>query len=340
MAVRTTDSGVTSHRRLVTRTMVSALKSVFDANYPREPQLRNLKVTTTFPLKKIDYPSVVVEYQPQRVVNAGVGHEEWFGDENLVMRKWNHSRFEGTVDLSVFTLSPLDRDLLADAVMEVIRFGRLDDALLPFFDTIYGGADDPVRLMFSQIMLNADEIDFGGDSASLAPWSPEDLLVYETTLSTMIHGGFYNTKPVNTYGYVTRASAEPYPQGEQDVAILFGGEEKADVLPFANLATPWTNPFEHKDEAVVFGKSVFPRFEGDEYVSPMIDAGMVTGAAVISGVEDRFSLDSATIVGHATISSAPADSASLGDTTIAVGIASVSAVDESQTFALTTTGAQ
>lgn len=244
MGVRTTDTGVTSHRRLVTRTLVSALQAVFDANYPREAQLQSLRVTTTYPLTQVDYPSIVVEYEPQKVMNAGVGHEEWFADANMVMRKWHHSRFEGSINFSVFALSPLDRDILSDALMEVIRFGRLDTHLLPFFDTIYGSANDPVKLMFNQLMLNSDEIDFGGDSASMAPWGADDVLVYETALSTTIHGGFYNTLPTDTFGYVTRAKAEPYPQGNQDVSVEFGAPQP---LPFPDPSTVWTNPLEYED---------------------------------------------------------------------------------------------
>lgn len=258
MGVRTTDLGVASHRRLVLRTVIGALTAVFGATYPREPQFQNLKVTPDYPLVLVDYPCVVVEYEPQRVVNAGVGHEEWFPDANMVMRKWNHSRFEGSLNFNVFGLSPLDRDLLSDAVTEVIRFGRLDAHLLPFFDSLYGASTDPVKLMFSQLMLNADEIDFGGDSASPAPWQPEDILVYETTMTTTIHGGFYNVLPIDTFGYVTRAKAEPYPQGTQEATIEFG---PAQPLPFPDPGTVWTNPLE------------------------FVDADIPVGVAVISGVD-------------------------------------------------------
>lgn len=258
MGVRTTDQGVSSHRRLVLRTMVNALIAAFGASYDREPQFVNLKVTTEFPLAEIDYPCIVIEYEPQRVVNAGVGHEEWFADANMVLRKWNHRRFEGELTFNVFGLTPLDRDLLSDALMEVLAFGRLDPNLLPFFNTIYGDPDAPVTLQFSQLMLNVDEIAFGGDSAAPAPWQPEDTLTYESTLSTTIHGGFYNVLPTDTFGYVTRAEAEPYPQGDQTVTIEFGGDQP---LPFPDPNTLWTNPLEYDDADTVVGEAVI---SGDE----------------------------------------------------------------------------
>ena len=264
MAERITDHNIAGHRRLVVRTIVAALQSVFNDNYNRERQLVDLKITSNYPLVQVDYPCIVVEYQPQRVVNAGVGHEEWFPDASMIMRKWHHRRFEGTLNFEICGLSPLDRDILSDALTEVISFGRLDAQLTNFFDTIYGSLNDPVKLMFSQLMLNIDEIDFGGDSASVAPWAPEDTLVYQSTCTIHIHGGFYNVIPDEEWGYVTRAKAEAYPQGEVNV-----------VLPFPDPSTPWSNPLEYVDADTVTS-SAAPTGEPH-------DEGTVTGSAVLSG---------------------------------------------------------
>lgn len=257
MAERTTDIRSASHRRLVGRTIVRALRSAFDASYNRDRQLIDVKITQQYPLQKLDYPCIVIEYQPQRIMNAGIGHEEWFNDENNILRKWHHSRFEGTLDLNVFALSPLDRDLFADALEEVIRFGRLDAQLISFFDEIYPHEDhapilfDSHGAVLSQLMLNVDEVDGGGNSASIAPWQPEDVLVYETNLSLEIHGGIYNVQPDETWQVVTRARAESYPQFEEDV-----------TLPFSNdPAAVWTNPFEFEDDSVIGGEGII---SGDE----------------------------------------------------------------------------
>lgn len=252
--VRTTDQNVASHRRLVLRTMVAALQSVFGQSYDRDPQFVGLKITSEFPLVEVDYPCVTIEYEPQRVANAGVGHEEWFVDNDIVLRKWHHRRFEGEVTFNIFGLSSFDRDILSDAVMEVMSFGRLDPNLLPFFTTLYGDPNAPVSPQFSQLMLNIDEISFGGDSATIAPWAPEDKMIYSSSLSTEIHGGFYNVLPVDTWGYVTRASAESYPQGDQTVTIEFSDSEQA--LPFPDPDTVWTNPLEYDDSNLVTSKSV------------------------------------------------------------------------------------
>lgn len=248
MAERTTDLNVASHRRLVLRALVGALRSVFDSDYNRERQLIDLKITAQYPLERVDYPCIVVEYQPQRVINAGVGHEEWFTDANDILRKWHHRRFEGSINFNIFGLSTLDRDILSDALTEVISFGRLDSQLIKFFDSLYGSPNDPVTLQFTQLMLNADEIDFGGDSASIAPWSPEDLLVYETSATVQLHGGYYNVIPTDEWHYVSRAKAIPYPEGNQ----------------VGELEIPWTNPFEFEDDTSAEGGAVI---SGDDVLA-------------------------------------------------------------------------
>lgn len=242
MSERTTALTVASHRRFVLSTVVTALRDAFGATYDRDPQLVNLKVTTQYPLEAIDYPCIVVEYDNQVVENAGVGHEEWFNDSKNILRKWHHSRFEGTMNFEIMGLTPVDRDIMADALTEVIRFGRLDEFLLPFFSTLYGLPTDPVALLFNQIMFNSDQVHSSGNTASLAPWSPEDLMVYQTSLTSQVHGGYYNVNPQDTYGYVTRAILLPYNPNEQPVVI--------------DLTADWNNPLQYLDEDTVKGKGV------------------------------------------------------------------------------------
>jgi hypothetical protein len=210
--VRDTDLAVASHSRLVYRNAVEGLRAAFDAGYNRDRQLLDLRVTQQYPNKKIDYPSVVVEYSPQRVVAAGVGHIEWFPDPRGRLRKWKHSRFEGTLALHVYALSTLDRDIISDAVAEVIRFGSLDAQLNRFYEVIYpddeslaDGAlpgEDYDWRMFGQLMLDSDQLMATGNSATIAPWSPEDLLVYSGGWTMNLHGGYYNSVPTQDWSRV------------------------------------------------------------------------------------------------------------------------------------------
>lgn len=244
-------TGVTPYRRLVTTTIIEALRSVFDESYNREPQFRNLKVTQKYPLVKVDYPALVVEYEDKLIANAGVGHEEWFDDPDGIIRKWHHRRFEGTLTFTIYALSTIDRDLFADALVEVLSFGRLDAQLTQFFTRVYGDKTQPFSwaTLFNQLMLNIDEIDGGGNNASVAPWQPEDVLVYTTSYSIDVHGGFYNTLLSDTWPYLTAVNVDPYPQG--DVSINQTFEPHPPVDPYPNLE--WLSPFEYYDEATAEG---------------------------------------------------------------------------------------
>lgn len=274
-ALRDTDLNVTSYRRLVVRGLIESFRSVYDANYNRERQLKDLKITPHYPLAKLDYPGVVIEYTGQRVLNSGVGHEEWFMDENEVVRKWNHRRFEGNLTFSCHALSPLDIDILADSVIEVLSFGRLDAQLGKFFTGIYGNKNDPVMLQFTQLMLNVDIINDSGVSAQIAPWQPEDVLVYSTEISIEIHGGFYNTYPQDEWYYVTSVQTEPYPQGFVDVELPFGESEDEK----------WSNPFEYEDN------NTTPDPDNEFYYPDWL-----AGVGVVSGVEYHTEFDPFSIV--------------------------------------------
>jgi hypothetical protein len=219
--VRDTDLGVASHTRMVYRNVIAGLKATFDGFYDREPQLQNLRITQNYPLKKIDYPSIVVDYQPQRVVSAGVGHVEWFRSPTGYWRKWKHSRFEGTLSFHVHALSTLDRDIVSDAIVELVRFGSLDANLNRFYEIIYPDDEaledeaDASNTNYSyslldQLMLDSDQMIGVGNSATIAPWSPEDVLVYTGGWSCNLHGGYYNSYPTVDWGLLTKIKIQAY----------------------------------------------------------------------------------------------------------------------------------
>lgn len=254
--IRISDRGVASYRRLVYENIITALRAAFDLNYNRERQFAGVKITQKYPLQKIDYPCIVVEFQDQKVVNAGVGHVEWFRDPLGAIRKWNHSRFEGTLNMTVHALSPLDRDILADALVETIRFGRLDSQLNRFYEIIYPehtpppwdpNAPDPNPFyeynvsLFNQLMLDSDQMFGQGNSATIAPWQPEDVLVYTTGYSVTLHGGYYNTNSNVNWTRVTRIVIDTYQQDQ------FGRD-----LPFPGHAEiAWSPSFLFEDKGTV-----------------------------------------------------------------------------------------
>lgn len=320
MGVRTTDLGIASHTRLVYTNVVAALRDAFDANYSRDSQLAGLRVTQNYPLKKIDYPCIVVEYQPQTVMTAGVGHVEWFTDPQGRWRKWKHNRFEGTLSLRCFALTTKDRDIIADAIAELIRFGDLDPQLNRFFEVIYPDDADLTAAeaaagyaysynAFDQLMLNSDQLYSVGNSAQIAPWAPEDVLVYSGGWSTNLHGGYYNVYPTVDWSRLTRIHILAY-QSDQ-----YGQE-----LPFPGEAwVGWTPPFDWQDESTVTGSSAVTAAESLDGVDDLLDAATVWGHSVPAAAEARSSNDSATVATAAAVTGDESRVADDGATVVTSG---------------------
>jgi hypothetical protein len=207
------------YKTMVKRTIVDSLRNVFDSTYPDE-QFQNLKITPEFPLTKVSYPAIHIQFNEEVISNAGVGHAEYFRDPNGDLRKWQHRKFNGSITYNVVTLSPLDRDILSDALIEIFSFGRLNTLQSNFYNTLYGNPDDPFSILslLSQLTVNTDEIEAGGESATIAPWDPEDVLVYTSSYTTTVTGGFYNSVPVEGTGTVFVANIDMYPYiGSWDV---------------------------------------------------------------------------------------------------------------------------
>lgn len=205
-----------NYRTAIKRTFVQALQSVFTANYV-EPEFRSLPIYPDYAYQDTKYPLIMVRYHPQRNDNAGVGHVEHFPDSTGFPRPWGHRRFDGSIEFVCQAKSTLSRDILVDSVIEILAFGRLSSALTGFFTTVYGDPSAPYSLnaYLVQLHANTDLIQEGGDSQDIAPWRPEDTLIYEGSVIVPVFGGFYNMVPDGSPApLVTAVDVVPYLFGE------------------------------------------------------------------------------------------------------------------------------
>jgi len=201
-----------SYKTTINRTVTRALRDVFTSTYP-DSDFQNLNIVVDYPLSEAEYPAIICRYREGPIPNAGVGHAEYFPAPDGSIRKWKHRRFEGTMEFLVSTLSPLDRDVLSDALVEILSFGDLDSLLNNFFVRVYGelGVEVGTLGLLHQISLNTDRIDPTGESATIAPWQPEDVMVYTNGYTLQCNGGFYNSyRPSASLGYIQNAIIEPY----------------------------------------------------------------------------------------------------------------------------------
>jgi hypothetical protein len=63
---------------------------------------------------------------------------------------------------------------------------------------------DAIGTVF-QVNLSSDQVINGGTSVSIAPWQPEDVMIYEDTYSVACMGGYYNTILADWPGYIMDA---------------------------------------------------------------------------------------------------------------------------------------
>lgn len=231
------------YKTYVKEALVQALQLVF-TSHP-DDLLRITKVGIDFPITEAMYPAVVVRFYERTIRNAGIAHEEHFEDPNQLGHfvKYKHMLYEGDIEFAIYALSSYDRDLISDAIVQVLTMGDVEVYSNQFLNRIYAppsivsenesGAYDPS--IDHPINLNTDEISGFGETQTQVPWQSEDQLIYQTSYRINIHGEFYSRTPINhNYGVVERVDKYPY-----DPAA---GETKPD--PHPEDPSPWITPGE------------------------------------------------------------------------------------------------
>lgn len=158
------------------------MRQSFNASFP-DADFQNILISMEYPVAKIDYPSVWVDYDavgPMTV--AMIGADEYSprvdGDFDTLYR-WT---FAGALSFTVVALTSLERDRLFDAVASVLAFSRV-----PGLDTYRNILEAGPRIA---LRANWDSIDQRGFSASPGtPWGTDEI-IYEATLALELQGDF------------------------------------------------------------------------------------------------------------------------------------------------------
>jgi hypothetical protein len=211
------------YRILVKTAITRGLRAVFDDFYTGDPSFRKIVIDAAYPLDRTDFTHmIVVWFRPSVVEDVGIGNIEYLYDSNGTLRPFLHSRFEGRVELELITMRPTDLDQLVDAVVEAIRFGRLEEQTNNLFTTIEGVSEDSD----AQVIINRDRITDSGDEQTDAPWGAEtgNVSVWRTRIGFDIHGGYYSVDRASATTVITEIDVYPYhygsdkPEGEIVVA--------------------------------------------------------------------------------------------------------------------------
>jgi hypothetical protein len=204
------------YKRIVKRVLISALRTVFSEQYP-DPQLANLFVSTTNPLKRENFPAVIVRFNENFVKNAGVSHQEMILNDNNFNQSSRHFYFEGGIQFVLYALSPLDLDVLSDSLIELLAFGRLNSLTDKFFSKVYNDIEDGY-----QFSIASDQITASGESVTQPVWFPEDMLLYQSSYTVKCHGAFYSLLDKGTVsGYVDEILAYGNESYQKEEELLF-----------------------------------------------------------------------------------------------------------------------
>ena len=195
-----------------------ALEDVF-AEHPDPILQRQTKVSSSLPQTQAQYPTVIVRFYERDLHNMGVGHHEWIGlkdpstgEPTNEWIRFKHYGYSGDIEFAIYALSSEDRDLMADAIVQILSMGDTEAYSHPFYDRLYkpNYDEDPTAIEHF-INLNSDRIMGYGESEMIAPWMPEDVLVYQTSYRIPIMGEFYSrTPPFVPLGLVSEVDLYPY----------------------------------------------------------------------------------------------------------------------------------
>jgi hypothetical protein len=171
---------VTSLRFLegVKTTVVGALRTTFDNNYP-DKELQNLNVSMEYPDEETQYPGIWVRFSFTTLQTVGVA-SRFYNSSNQEYKLWY---FEGRCTLQLFAMTSLQRDRIADALIYMFAFGELTPFAKRFGDYFH---DNDMIYMTP----NTDTFVPGGQEETVgAPWQP-DAIVYGDSYSFNIVGQF------------------------------------------------------------------------------------------------------------------------------------------------------
>lgn len=203
------------------RALRNALIASFQ-NHP-DPSVQSARVALDYGKKDFVLPAVIIKFVGKDLPNAGVGHYEWFpnpnGDGTFV--KYQHRLYHGDAEFDIYGEATTDRDLLADALIEVLSMDEVSTPGLNFINLFYNELYQTPFGEWHFPTLNLDNIEPSGESATMAPWQPEDVLVYLTSYRVPVMGEFYSYTPPEplSYGPISEVDVYEWPVDQDGNAM-------------------------------------------------------------------------------------------------------------------------
>jgi hypothetical protein len=175
----------------VKRGVVQAFRTVLNGKSFSDPDTDVVHVEMEYPMEKVHYPGLWVQFSLSSVSPAGHGHmlrDQETGDLLQEMM------YQGRVTLTLLALSSKERDRLADQIINTLAFSRVSS---PNVLTEHGFEESfsPLYDEFNKnphvsITINSDRPTPMGQSVNVGtPWNPDEL-VYEDAYAFEVIGQF------------------------------------------------------------------------------------------------------------------------------------------------------
>lgn len=212
------------YKTYIKETLVGAMQAVF-STHPDDILQRTVHVSSNLPEERAEFPAVLVRFYERDLHNLGVGHQEWLpvvDDTNTntgEFIKFKHYAYSGDIEFGIFALSSPDRDLVGDSIVQTLTMGSTETYTSVFWNALYRPSltTNPTAAEHFINLLN-DRIQGYGESEEVAPWMPEDVLVYRSSYRIPIFGEFYSRTPdLTPAGMVSAVSVYPYEKDLGDV---------------------------------------------------------------------------------------------------------------------------
>jgi hypothetical protein len=199
------------YKTSIKRSMVESMREVF-AGHP-DKLLAKTKVSIEYPQDKNLYPSVIVRFFESQIKNMGVGHFEVVPVEvaggGIQNKKFKHYLYTGQIEFAIYALSSIDRDLIADTIVQTLSMGDLQEYTNKFFMRVYESVLPESQTNF--ININTDIIQGLGEAETPAPWEPDTQMVYQTSYRCDVGGEFYSLEETDkTFGILEKVNQKPY----------------------------------------------------------------------------------------------------------------------------------
>lgn len=189
-----------------------------------DPTVTKTNVALDFGNGDFILPAVIVKFNEQTLPNAGVGHYEYWPtiEDPDVFIEYQHRLYKGSVQFDVYAKNSVDRDLVADAIIETLAMDEVSapgEAFITRFYSEIQGASPPGIYHFPTLSL--DVITPVPEQTTPPPWAPEDALVYQLGYQVPVFGEFYSYVPPSpkSFGPIEEVDVYEWPVDQDGNAI-------------------------------------------------------------------------------------------------------------------------